>query len=83
VAPTFCVGHPVADDLATGTVRVRTDLIDMIRVICTHERQDDGSRLKAVEYIDSLLRGPVVARHEAVMRRIVRQAADSDKKGKK
>ena len=72
----------MADD-KTGTVRVRADLIDMIRVICTHERDEDGTRVKAVEYIDSLLRGPVTERHAAVMRRLVKQAGDADKKGRK
>lgn len=73
----------MADESKTGTIRVREDLIDMIRVICTHERADDGGRLKAVEYVDSLLRGPVTERHAVVMRRIVKQATDTDKKGKK
>jgi hypothetical protein len=83
VTQTLCVGQPVADELKTGTIRVRTDLIDMIRVICAHERDDDGSRLKAVEYVDSLLRESVVERHAAVMKRFAKQATDTDRKGKK
>lgn len=82
---TLCVGLPVASefDLGTGTVRVRNDLIEMVRVVCTHDRNPDGSRLKAIELLDSILRKPLTDRYNATMNRIAKLAAENERKGKK
>ncbi len=49
------------DAPSTGTVRIDSDIIKMMRVVCAHRDE------KAVEYLSTILRGVVTADYKAVV----------------
>lgn len=62
---------PVEDkpDLPTETVRLKKDLVQMLRVICTHTLQD-GKRIKLGDYLDEMIREKVIKAHDKVLQEI-------------
>lgn len=76
----------MADDEApsTMTVRVDTELVRKARIICAHTPGRAGKQLKLVDYLDSLLRGPINDRYNEVLAEITAaQKAPSDGRRKK
>lgn len=60
----------------TTTARVFEDIAEMVRVICTHTKEGSGKHLRALDYIDSILREKVTRDYAAVMKRIAKQHRD-------
>lgn len=64
---------------STVTVRMDADLVRMARVICAHTPGRGGKQLKLVDYLDSLLRGPITERHAEIMAQIAQEHAQGKK----
>ncbi len=58
------------DQPSSETVRVAGDLMEMLRLICFHTRDERNRRLKLTQYVDGLLRPLVVREHAALRARL-------------
>lgn len=68
------------DTPSSETVRIATDLKEMLREMAFFQRDDRGKRINLTQLIDNLLRGPVT---EAYARFKAEQQAQGKPKGKK
>lgn len=58
----------------TETVRVASELMEMLREICYHSRDERNRRPKITAVVDEMLRPAVVKRHREVMQRAKKEA---------
>lgn len=61
------------DQPSTETLRVASDLVEMLREICFHSRDSRSRRLKITAVVDELLRPAVTKRHREVMQRVEKE----------
>ncbi len=60
---------------SSETVRISGDLMEMLREICFHSRDERGRRFKMTQYLDGLIR-PLVLREYAAFQK--RQEGEGD-----
>lgn len=61
---------------ASETLRVHSDIMDMIRDIIYHDRDGRGRRYKLIQLGDELIRPVLTRRHREVMDRVERAKKD-------
>ncbi len=65
-------------ELPTETVRLKKDLVKMLRVICTHTERD-GKRVKIGDFVDGMIREQVAKAHDEVLQAIADQRPSKKK----
>lgn len=65
---------------STTTVRIDVELLRQMQLICARTPGRNGKQLKVVDYLDSLVRKAVNARHEEVLEEIAAEQAAKKKK---
>lgn len=67
------------EQAGTSTVRIDAELVRMARIICAHSPGRAGKQLKLVDYLDSLVRGPIQKRYREVLAEVAAKDREESK----